>query len=153
MSHHEESAVSHTAAHKRVHRCPKCKNGTLEDRIPRGFVVKYLLGVLPLRRYICYRCFKKSYVWHREGDWSRIAESLPNIAPPDRFCAWMIWILFFICYYFKEMFFEIPGTIFYIFCYQKIDTINIKCWIGIVFVWVGIAVSYEMIVEAFALNM
>jgi hypothetical protein len=45
--------------------CPKCKHGVLEDRVPRGFFVKYLLAPLPLRRYICYSCFKKSYIWHK----------------------------------------------------------------------------------------
>jgi hypothetical protein len=48
-----------------LHDCPKCKHGVLDERVPRGFLVKYLLGFLPLRRYICYACFKKSYMWHK----------------------------------------------------------------------------------------
>ncbi len=68
MNHNQHAAIPQTNATKRVHRCPRCKGGILEDRVPRGFIVKYLLGVLPLRRYICYKCFKKSYVWHRDGE-------------------------------------------------------------------------------------
>jgi hypothetical protein len=45
--------------------CPKCNHGVLEDRLPRGFFVKYFLGFLPFRKYICYSCLKTSYVLHR----------------------------------------------------------------------------------------
>lgn len=45
--------------------CPKCKHGLLEDRLPRGFFAKYVLGFLPLRKYMCYSCLKTSYVLHR----------------------------------------------------------------------------------------
>ncbi|UPK72744.1 hypothetical protein [Chitinophaga filiformis] len=48
-----------------LHDCPKCKHGVLEDRVPRGFFVKYVLGLFPIRRYICYSCLKRSYVWHK----------------------------------------------------------------------------------------
>jgi hypothetical protein len=48
-----------------LHDCPKCKHGVLEDRVPRGLFVKYVLGAFPIRRYICYSCLKKSYVWHK----------------------------------------------------------------------------------------
>ena len=45
--------------------CPKCKHGVLEDRLPRGIFAKYVLGFLPLRKFICYSCLKTSYVLHR----------------------------------------------------------------------------------------
>jgi hypothetical protein len=48
-----------------LHDCPKCKHGVLEDRVPRGFFVKYVLGFLPFRRYVCYNCLKKSYILHK----------------------------------------------------------------------------------------
>ncbi|TWV99423.1 hypothetical protein [Chitinophaga pinensis] len=48
-----------------LHDCPKCKHGSLEDRLPRGFFAKYVLGFLPLRKYMCYSCLKTSYVLHR----------------------------------------------------------------------------------------
>ncbi|MVT08897.1 hypothetical protein [Chitinophaga tropicalis] len=57
--------------------CPKCKHGTLDDRVPRGFFVKYVLGFLPLRRYICYACFKKTYIWHKEKP-AHVHEALPQ---------------------------------------------------------------------------
>ncbi|MBW8687366.1 hypothetical protein [Chitinophaga rhizophila] len=48
-----------------LHDCPKCKHGVLEDRLPRGFFVKYVLGFLPLRKFICYSCLKTSYILHK----------------------------------------------------------------------------------------
>ncbi|SFM75245.1 hypothetical protein SAMN05428949_0668 [Chitinophaga sp. YR627] len=47
-----------------LHDCPKCKHGSLEDRLPRGFFAKYVLGFLPLRKYMCYSCLKTTYVLH-----------------------------------------------------------------------------------------
>lgn len=58
--------------------CPKCKHGVLDDRVPRGFIVKYLLGFLPLRRYICYACFKKSYIWHKPQK-AHVHEHVPQL--------------------------------------------------------------------------
>lgn len=46
---------------KKIHLCPKCKS-QLDDRIPRSFFVKTLLFFLPLKRYMCYRCQRKTYV-------------------------------------------------------------------------------------------
>lgn len=43
-------------------KCPKCKNGTLDHRTPRGFLVKTFLFWLPIRRYRCSKCTKKSYI-------------------------------------------------------------------------------------------
>lgn len=44
-------------------KCPKCKSGYLEHRTPRGFLVKATLFWLPIRRYRCSTCTKKSYVF------------------------------------------------------------------------------------------
>ncbi len=43
-------------------KCPSCK-AELDDRVPRGFVAKKLLFFLPLKRYVCYRCQRKRYVF------------------------------------------------------------------------------------------
>lgn len=58
----------------KLHDCPKCKHGVLEDRVPRGLFVKYVLGAFPIRRYICYSCLKKSYIWHRPAKKQAIAD-------------------------------------------------------------------------------
>ena len=47
---------------KKVHNCPKCKL-PLDNRVHRGFFVKNFLFWLPLRRYSCYKCNRKIYVW------------------------------------------------------------------------------------------
>ncbi|MBB6109928.1 hypothetical protein SAMN05421821_105350 [Mucilaginibacter lappiensis] len=46
---------------KKLPLCPKCK-AQLDDRVPRGFFVKTILFFLPLKRYICYRCQRKTYI-------------------------------------------------------------------------------------------
>jgi hypothetical protein len=43
--------------------CPKCKKGFLDYRTPRAFWVKTLLFWLPIRRYKCSYCDKKTYVY------------------------------------------------------------------------------------------
>jgi len=48
------------ARKKRV--CPRCK-GEMDTRIPRGFVIKTFFPWLPVRRYMCYKCQRKKYVW------------------------------------------------------------------------------------------
>jgi hypothetical protein len=45
-----------------VRKCPKCKKGTLDYRTPRGFFVKAFLFWLPIRRYRCSKCTKRSYI-------------------------------------------------------------------------------------------
>lgn len=45
--------------------CPKCKIGHLDERVHRSFFVRSALFWLPIRRYICYRCGKKSYILYR----------------------------------------------------------------------------------------
>lgn len=42
--------------------CPKCKT-ELDNRVPRGFFVKHILFFLPLKRYVCYKCQRKRYVF------------------------------------------------------------------------------------------
>ncbi len=42
-------------------KCPRCKTGDLDTRIPRGFLVKRLLGH-SFKRYKCNNCGAKIYV-------------------------------------------------------------------------------------------
>jgi hypothetical protein len=44
-------------------KCPKCGRGSLDYRTPRAFLVKTLLFWLPIRRYKCGFCDKKSYTY------------------------------------------------------------------------------------------
>jgi len=44
-------------------KCPKCKKGTLDSRKSRGFLVKTLLFWLPIKRYKCGMCGKKTYIY------------------------------------------------------------------------------------------
>ncbi|SDE28805.1 hypothetical protein SAMN05216464_105106 [Mucilaginibacter pineti] len=53
----------HKATQRRYPLCPKCKT-ELDNRISRGFLVKNVLFFLPLKRYICYKCQRKRYVFH-----------------------------------------------------------------------------------------
>jgi len=43
--------------------CPKCEV-ELGYRVRRGFIFKNLLSWLPLKRYYCYKCKQKHYLWH-----------------------------------------------------------------------------------------
>lgn len=45
--------------------CPKCKDGKLQERVPRSKFVKTFLFFIPLKRYKCYKCYKKPYVLKR----------------------------------------------------------------------------------------
>jgi len=47
---------------KRVYYCPRCKEET-NSRVHRSFFVKNFLFWLPLRRYACYKCKRKFYIW------------------------------------------------------------------------------------------
>lgn len=47
---------------KMAHLCPKCKT-PFDARLHRNFFVKTFLFWLPLRRYACYTCNRKYYVW------------------------------------------------------------------------------------------
>jgi transposase-like protein len=43
--------------------CPSCNN-TSCDRIPRGKIVKVLFFWLAIKRYKCYSCWRKFYVFN-----------------------------------------------------------------------------------------
>ncbi|MFB9843197.1 hypothetical protein [Mucilaginibacter ginsenosidivorans] len=43
--------------------CPKCKV-ELGYRVRRGFVFKQLLNWLPVKRYYCYKCKRRHYIWN-----------------------------------------------------------------------------------------
>jgi transposase-like protein len=43
-------------------KCPKCKTGHLEERVRRPVIVKTLLFWLPIKRYRCFDCDRKSYI-------------------------------------------------------------------------------------------
>lgn len=47
---------------KKLHICRKCKT-PLDSHIHRSFFVKYFLFFLPLKRYMCYGCKRKTYRW------------------------------------------------------------------------------------------
>ncbi|WP_089786585.1 hypothetical protein [Chitinophaga sp. YR573] len=66
MNDQDEMQVDKVTGSKAI-LCPKCKQANLEDRVPRGMFIKKLLWFLPLRRYICYRCCRKSYIWYKAG--------------------------------------------------------------------------------------
>ncbi len=61
MNHASDSSVWQ-AKKKDARICPKCKKGHLDERVPRGTLVKTLLFWLPVRRYRCYNCYKKTYI-------------------------------------------------------------------------------------------
>jgi hypothetical protein len=66
MDYHHDELQANDVAPVKDTPCPKCKLGILEDRVPRSYFVKKVLWFLPLKRYICYRCFRKSYIWYRQ---------------------------------------------------------------------------------------
>ncbi len=43
--------------------CPKCKNFETY-RVPRGFIFKTLMPWVAVKRYKCYKCFNKFYVFN-----------------------------------------------------------------------------------------
>ena len=45
-------------------RCPRCGR-YFQYRMPRPFIIKYLLFFLPLSKYFCGYCLKSRYVWGR----------------------------------------------------------------------------------------
>jgi len=44
-------------------KCPKCGQGFLNSRVKRPAAVKDFLFWLPLKRYKCNKCAKKTYMW------------------------------------------------------------------------------------------
>lgn len=59
-----QAPTTHTVLH-----CRRCRNNI--DRIPRGGLVKLLFFWLPLKKYVCYRCHRKSYRWSSSNSSSR----------------------------------------------------------------------------------
>lgn len=59
--------------------CPKCKIGKLDERVHCSLPVRLFLFWLPIRRYICYRCGKKSYVLYR-GDFDTYPDRTQSVA-------------------------------------------------------------------------
>jgi hypothetical protein len=47
---------------KERRKCTKCDTGILDTRVSRGFLIKMFLFWLPLKRYRCNVCWKKSYI-------------------------------------------------------------------------------------------
>ena len=43
-------------------RCPHCNNGLLAKRAKRPLLVKATLFWLPIKRYECNSCYKKTYI-------------------------------------------------------------------------------------------
>lgn len=42
--------------------CPKCKKAKLYERVPRATWVKTLFFFLPIKRFKCHHCGKRSYI-------------------------------------------------------------------------------------------
>jgi hypothetical protein len=49
-------------AEKNTIRCLECRNGTSMHRTKRALAVKILLFWLPIKRYKCTKCSKKTYI-------------------------------------------------------------------------------------------
>ncbi|MDN3547128.1 hypothetical protein [Mucilaginibacter aquaedulcis] len=47
--------------------CKHCRKASL-NRIHRGSFVRTYLFFLPLKRYICYRCHRKTYRWSKRQE-------------------------------------------------------------------------------------
>ena len=47
--------------------CKHCRKASL-SRIQRGAIIKAFFSWLPLKRYICYRCHRKTYRWSKRQD-------------------------------------------------------------------------------------
>jgi hypothetical protein len=45
------------------HECKKCRKGLLQSRVKRAFLIKIALFWLPIKRYKCNYCDKKSYLF------------------------------------------------------------------------------------------
>lgn len=43
-------------------KCPHCEKGQLDNRVKRGFFVKYVFAWMEVKRYACNTCGKKSYI-------------------------------------------------------------------------------------------
>ncbi len=43
-------------------KCKKCETGVLDTRVHRGVLAKLFLFWIPLKRYRCNECWKKTYI-------------------------------------------------------------------------------------------
>ncbi|SJZ98606.1 hypothetical protein SAMN04488132_107140 [Sediminibacterium ginsengisoli] len=43
--------------------CRKCKKGTLDTRVERAMVIKKLFFWLPIKRYRCSHCYRRTYLF------------------------------------------------------------------------------------------
>lgn len=50
------------------HKCPNCETGYLNNRVKRGFFVKYVFLWMDVKRYECGYCGKKTYVKNTENE-------------------------------------------------------------------------------------
>lgn len=48
---------------KQLKKCPHCNKGVLRNRAKRPLLVKATLFWLPIKRYECSFCYKKTYVY------------------------------------------------------------------------------------------
>ncbi|MEN0052757.1 MAG: hypothetical protein AAGC65_03775 [Mucilaginibacter sp.] len=68
-----DKAITSAAKRKEVNTtfqgplCKRCHKASL-SRIHRSPFVKMFLFFLPLKRYICYRCHRKTYRWDKRPD-------------------------------------------------------------------------------------
>jgi transposase-like protein len=46
--------------------CPKCKKGQLTERVKRNTLIRVFLFWLPIKRYKCWACNRKSHILIRE---------------------------------------------------------------------------------------
>jgi len=53
-------------------RCPKCKVGHLDRRVPRDFFVKHVLFWMDIKRYRCNNCWAKVYIRRKAGTQKKI---------------------------------------------------------------------------------
>ena len=60
--------MEHPSLTKEKKKCPKCDKGYLEHRTPRPFLVKTVLFWLPVKRFRCNYCNKKTYILDTADD-------------------------------------------------------------------------------------
>ncbi|WP_345331786.1 hypothetical protein [Mucilaginibacter defluvii] len=55
--------INESETSKKALFCPHCHNKLSGERVHRGFFVRNFLFWLPIKRYMCYKCSKKLYLW------------------------------------------------------------------------------------------
>jgi len=61
---HAITPIANNKKEKPTRCCPRCGH-YFQYRMPRPFIIKYLLFFLPLSKYFCGYCLKSRYVWGR----------------------------------------------------------------------------------------